>query len=168
MKTRVAGKRGRPPKFGRRGQLVAITLPQDVVAGLRKVNADLAWAIVTLFKQAPVRRPSGRPVPDAELVSLAGKRSLIVVNRHLFKDLPGVNVIPLSADRAFLALEPGRGMADLELAVLDRLAAPAVKPREREALTSLRTELRRWRRDRALQCRTRAIIVVEHGGAPAA
>ena len=35
--------------------------------------------------------------------------------------MPGVSLIPLSDGRAFLALERGKGVADLELAVLDRL-----------------------------------------------
>jgi len=37
--------------------------------------------------------------------------------------MPGVHIIPPGATRAFLALEPGRGMSDLEVAVIDRLDA---------------------------------------------
>src|SRR5205814_914451 len=39
-------KRGRPPKFGRPSRLVALTLPTQVIRGLRKLHPDLAWAIV--------------------------------------------------------------------------------------------------------------------------
>jgi hypothetical protein len=60
-----------------------------------------------------------------------------------------------------LALESGRGMTDLELAVLDRLEDPAVDRRERQALSRLRAQLRAWRRDRVLRFHARAIIVVE-------
>ena len=155
-------KRGRPPKFGRRGQVIAVTLPEEVVRGLRKIDEDLGWAIVTLFEKTPSRRPAARqPHEDAELVKVAGRRSLIVVNRDLFNHLPGVTIMPLHGDRAFLALQPGRDMSDLELAVIDRLAAPTIEVRERTALLTLRTLLRKWRKDKSLRIETRAIIVLQ-------
>ena len=155
-------KRGRPPKFGRPSQVVALTLPEEVVRGLRRIHPDLAWAIVTLFDKDPPRAPAaGEPQPDAELVTIAERRSLIVVNRAVFKSLPGIHIIPLNGNRAFLALEPGRGMTDLELAVIDRLDDGTVEPRERKALRRLRAQLRTWRHDRALRFHARAIIVVE-------
>jgi hypothetical protein len=162
MKHPAHAKRGRPQKFGRPSQVVALTLPEEVVRGLHKVHSDLAWAIVTLYERLP-NRASGASAPqrDAELVRIAERRSLIVVNRTVVKSLPGINIVPLTGDRAFLALEPGRGMADLELAVIDRLADPSVAPRERQALVRLRSQLRIWRHDRALRFHTRAIIVVE-------
>jgi hypothetical protein len=156
------GKRGRPPKFGRPGQAVAITLPEEVVDGLRKLHPDLAWAIVTLFERvSKSRKASWHPPDDAELVAVGGGRSLIVVSRELFHDLPGVNIIPLNDQRAFLALQPGRGMSDLELVVIDRLAAASIGRRERQALQRLRMLLRQWRTDQALRIETRAIIVLE-------
>lgn len=160
------GKRGRPPKFGRRGQVVAITLPQEVVLGLRKLHPDLAWAIVTLFeKTAKPRTVRRQPSEEAELVDVGGHRSLIVVPWQLYSDLdlPGVSILPLHDDRAFLALQPGRDMADLELAVSDRLGAASVGRREATALKRLRAQLQAWRTDRRLQCGTRAIIVIERG-----
>lgn len=160
-------KRGRPPKFGRPGQLVAVTLPEEVVRGLRKLHPDLAWAIVTLFERAPkLRQAAKRLRDDTELVMVTPRQSLIVVSREVFHDLPGVKMIPLNADRAFLALESGRGMSDLELAVIDRLAAPSIERRERQALERLRTQLRQWRGDRTWRCETRAIIVLERVSRP--
>jgi hypothetical protein len=107
---------------------------------------------------------------------VADRRSLIVVNREVIRDLPGVNIMPLSGNRAFLALDIDRGMSDLEIAVADRLADPTVGRRERQALNTLRAQLVTWRRDHGLQFHTRAIIVVErlvrkpsdHEGAAAA
>lgn len=153
-------RRGRPSKFGRPSQVVALTLPEEVVRGLRRVHSDLAWAVVTLFEKRPPAVVD-EPQPDAELVTIADRRSLIVVNRAIFKSLPGIQIIPLSGNRAFLALDPGRGMADLELAVIDRLDAPAIEARERKALSALRSQLRKWRHDRTLRFHVRAIIVVE-------
>jgi hypothetical protein len=155
------GRRGRPSKFGRPSHVVALTLPEDVIRGLRKVHPDIAWAIVRLFEKRPNRAPDEGAQPDAELVTIAERRSLIVVNRAIFKSLPGISIIPLSANRAFLALDVGRGMTDLELAVIDRLDDPASERRERAALKGLRAQLRAWRHDRTLRIHTRAIIVVE-------
>ena len=160
MAQRLQAKRGRPPKFGRPSEVVALTLPEEVVRGLRTQHPDLAWAIVTMFEK---RRPAaaGAPQRDVELVTIAGRRSLIVVNRSMFKSLPGVQVVPLNAQRAFLALDPGRGMGDLEVAVIDRLESATIGRRERRALAGLRSALRTWRHDRTLRFETRTIIMVE-------
>jgi hypothetical protein len=154
------GRRGRPRKFDRPSHLVALTLPDEVVNGLRRVHPDLAWAVVSLFEKRPPGETT-EPPPDFELLQIADSRSLIVVNRSGFKRLPGVDVVPLSADRAFLALPPDRGLSDLELAVVDRLEMSSVKEAEREALQSFREQLRKWRHDRSLTFRSRSIIVVE-------
>lgn len=161
------GRRGRPPKFGRPGRVVALTLPEEVVLGLRKVNADLAWAIVTLFNKtstaAKTTRLTLHPSDEAELVAVGGLRSLIVVPRQLFTnlDLPGVSIIPLHDDRAFLALEPGHGMSDLVLAVDNRLAETPLDRRTAAALRRLRKQLRQWRSNPRLRCEAHTIIVVE-------
>jgi hypothetical protein len=162
MKSVSHAKRGRPPKFGRPARVVAVTLPDEVVRGLRSIHPDLGWAIVSLFEKGPARTSRAvKPLPNAELVRFAERRSLIVVNRAMFKNLPGINIIPLDGHKAFLALEMGRGMTDLELAVVDRLDDPAVGPRERKDLRTLRSQLRIWRHDHGLRFHSRAIIVVE-------
>jgi hypothetical protein len=154
-------KRGRPPKFGRPSELVALTLPTQVIRGLRKLHPDLAWAIVAQFeKRGPMG--NGNPQAESELVSIGSRDSfLIVINRALFKRLPGVNIIPLTADRAFLALEPGSGVGDLETSVRDRLENSAVAASERRALLHFRRQLRTWRQNRVFRFHTRTIIVVE-------
>jgi hypothetical protein len=162
MRTVPHPRRGRPSKFGRPSHVVALTLPDEVVRGLRKTHPDLGWAIVTLFEKAPPRTVAAtEPHVDAELVRIADRRSLIVVDRTVFKSLPGINIIPLDGNRAFLALDLGRGTTDLELAVIDRLENPSVDVRERRALRAFRSQLRTWRRDRTLRFHTRAIIIVE-------
>jgi hypothetical protein len=86
---------------------------------------------------------------------------LIVVNRSAFKTLPGINLIPLTDTRAFLAMDSGRGLSDLELVVIDRLADGGLGDRERAALESLRAQLSTWRHDQGLRFHSRSIIVVE-------
>jgi hypothetical protein len=141
--------------------VVAITLPEDAVRALQKINQDLAWAILALLDKHPPP-PRAAPVPPrADLVTIAGQHSLIVVNRAELRELPGVELVPLDGNRAFLALEPGRGMADLEVAVIDRLQMRGSSDRERRALTDLLRRLRGWRRSGEFLFHTRAITVVE-------
>jgi hypothetical protein len=160
----TAKRRGRPSKFGRPSRVVALTLPEDVIARLHRVHRDLGWAILKLLDQEPrsTSRRGDDAQPEVELVSVGDRRSLIVVNREVIRNLPGVNIIPFSGNRAFLALDIDRGMSDLELAVSDRLGDPTIERTERRALAGLRAQLTAWRRDRELQVHTRAIIVVEH------
>ena len=66
----------------------------------------------------------------------------------------------LSDGRGFLALEPGKGYADLELAVVDRLDAPGVSPARRQQLAEIRKMLRDWRQT-GLRFEARSILVVE-------
>ena len=156
-------RRGRPSKFGRPGRVVALTLPEDAIRELRRLHHDIGWAIVKLLEAAkPVSASAAREEqPDVELVDVGERRALIVINLEVFRMLPGVNIIPFNGNRAFLALDAGRGMSDLELAVIDRLGEPAIESRERRALMTLRGQLTNWRRDRLLQLHTRAIIVIE-------
>lgn len=153
-------RRGRPPKFGRPSELVALTLPSEVVRGLRRMHRDLGWAIVTLFEKRPLAAEQEQHA-DIELVGIADDRFLITVNRSIVKSLPGVQMIPLSANRSFLALAPDRGIADLEIAVRDRLESSGLGAAERQTLASMRARLTKWRRDPALTAQSRAIIVVE-------
>jgi hypothetical protein len=158
-------RRGRPSKFGRPSCVVALTLPTDVVRGLRKMDTDLGWAIVGMFEKRPARASASLPEQDADLVTIADRKSLIVVNREAFRHLPGIHVVPLHGNKAFLALDVGRGMTDLEMAVVDRLDE-AIDPGERKALSKLRSQLKHWRNDRGLRFQSRAIIVVEHRRQP--
>ena len=153
--------RGRPHKFGRPGELVQLTLPTDVIRGLRQMDDDLARAVVRLFELAPAWALGSSL--DVELLSITDRHFLIVINRSVVKSLPGVDIIPIEGHRAFLALAPGRGVSDLELACIDRLSdvANPVDVRERKALEHLREQLRVWHNDPALQFHDRTIIVVE-------
>jgi hypothetical protein len=155
-------KLGRPPKFGRPSQLVAITLPKDTVRALRSIHPDLGWAILTLFEQEPSGQSTPSTAPfNVQLTHIGKNRSVIVVDRRLVRNLPGVDIVPIDGDRALLAVEPGRGMADLELAVIDRLASRGLGRAERRTLEELRARLAHWRLDRRLQSRMRAIVVLE-------
>ncbi|MCC7126996.1 MAG: hypothetical protein IT178_19275 [Acidobacteria bacterium] len=160
MSENTPARRGRPPKYGRPAQLLTLTLPDDVVAWLKTLHTDPAWAIVKLAERAS--RRARKPAPLAELVPLPERRALIMVNAEALRQLPGVAVIPLADGRGFLALEPGKGVADLELAVIDRLDAPGVPAGERQVVQALRDRLREWRQQ-GVRFESRAIIVASRG-----
>ncbi len=147
--------------------MIAVTLPEEAVRGLRRINADLGWAIVTLLTRTATRDVETRPRPAVELVSIGGNHSLIVIDRAVVRRLPSVDIVPLNPQQGFLAVESGRGLADIEVAVIDRLEDPRVSAAERDALAAVREQLRRWRRDKTLRFVTRGIVIVEQRRAAA-
>ena len=152
-------KRGRPLKFGRRAQLVTLTLPDDVVAWLASIDRDLGWAVVKLHERS---QKAAKKKQDslADLVQLPGHRALILVKPEPFENLKGISIIPLADGRGFLALDVGKGVADLEIAVIDRLDAKGLAVSERTALQFLRQQLRTWRQA-GTEFESRAIIVAK-------
>lgn len=142
-----------------------LTLPDNVLAWLRTIHPDPAWAIVSLFEAHQTAGERRAPKDEIELVQLTGKRALIVVSPALLKNVEGASMIPLADGRALIALDPHRGAADLELAIVDRLQRVPGGSREHEELTRLCESLRRWRRIEGLRFHTRSIIVVERAPA---
>ncbi len=155
--------RGRPPKFGRPAKAIILTLPDNVLEWLRTLHTDPAWAIVLLHERFG-SRSTGRDTTASsqpELVQLSGKRALIVVNPMILRRLEGVSIVPLADGRALIALDPGKGVADLELAILDRMERLPGESEERAELVRLRQAMRRWRSAEGLRFQMRSIIIVE-------
>jgi hypothetical protein len=139
-----------------------LTLPEDTVELLRQIHADPAWAIVALTEKTAKHRPAeSRPRPLIELAELSPRLSLIVVDPACFRRLPGIAVIRMSPTAAFLAFDGAGGLADLEVAIRDRLEEPDLVARERENLEQMLQAVRSWRRSRDLKVATRSIVVVE-------
>jgi len=152
-------RRGRPHKYGRPSKVVALTLPTEVIEALRASHSDLGWAVVKLVEKT--RGPAKRKAaPDVQLVEVGAGASLIVVNPAFIEQLPTVQMVPLSDHEAFLALAPGRGMADLEIAVVDQIERLRPGTPERRAAERLRRQLSAWRRDSRLAFESRSIILV--------
>lgn len=157
MPRSTSAKRGRPLKFGRPSEIITLTLPKDAVSWLETIDEDLGWAVVKLH-QRNVKASARRPTDVATLVQLPEGRSLILVRPDYFDKLKGVSLIRLADGRAFLALDAAKGVADLELAVVDRLGAATLRVAERDALTRLRALLQQWRREGIL-FESRSIII---------
>lgn len=152
-------KRGRPQKFGRAAQLINLTLPADVITWLTTIDDDMGWALVKIYERATKTRSAD--VEVAQLVRFPGDRALILVRAELFKDMPGVSLIPLADGRAFLAMETGRGVADLELFVIDRMDDRTIAAVERTALNKLRQLLKQWRQE-GVRFESRSIVIAHY------
>lgn len=107
-----------------------------------------------------MHHPPPKAGPGVERARLSPDSALIVVDPKLIHSVPGVSVVPVAAGRAFLAFGEGRGLADLEVAVLDRLQQGDVSSTVRKELTVLHRRIRNWRRSRRLRFSTRSIIIV--------
>ncbi|HEY7058143.1 MAG TPA: hypothetical protein VH458_16520 [Vicinamibacterales bacterium] len=143
--------------------MVALTLPREVIESLQASHSDLGWAIVKLVEKT--RPPTDhQPSPNARLAEVGAGASLIVVDPAIIQDLPAVRMVPLSDHEAFLALAPGQGMADLELAVIDQVERLKPNTPQRRAAESLRDQLRAWRLDRRLRFESRSIVLVTKPG----
>jgi hypothetical protein len=150
---------GRPRKYGRAARAVTITLPEDVLARLATVHADLGRAIVTLAERN--RTPQARATRPAE-VAAYGNHAVIVVNpAKALRRLPGVQLVPLGNGRALISLEHQYSVAQLELDVRDAIEHPDVKPPERVTLQAISNILRQARRSRQVSVEQRTIIVLE-------
>jgi len=153
-------RRGRPSKFGQPSRVVAVTLPQSAVRGLQRIDRDLGWAIVRLVEKGRPSLGKSRS-KGAELVLVGARHALIVVDPSVVCSLPGVALIPFGEGQAFLALEPGHGLAELQLAVVDRLDDDELGTRQREGLAIFRRALRRWQNDARLTFRESTILIAE-------
>jgi hypothetical protein len=102
--------------------------------------------------------PATNPVG---LTKVAPRRFLITVDPTVVRRLPGCQFVPFGHRAAFLALEPGRGLADLMLTVEDRLLEKNLDARERAALRSLLAALKKWRQDSDVTYEIRSIVILQ-------
>ncbi len=159
-----SGKHGRPQKFGRPAQLVALTLPNDVLQWLHGIHPDAGWALVLLHERLVLGKAPKTHAkrPEAELVQLTPRQALIVVSAAALRGVKGLTILPMARGRAFLALENGHGIADLELAIRDRLEDEAVRGPQRAALIQVCEQVKEWRISRSWRVKSKSIILVEH------
>ena len=101
-------------------------------------------------------------MPHATGQAAIGRReSLIIINPTLLPTLRDCSFIRLAADRAFIALEPSSTLADLALAVADRLEDADVTRQQKAALRALRRGQRTWRLDRMVKVTHKAIVILD-------
>jgi hypothetical protein len=149
---------GRPPKYGRPARAVTVTLPEDVLARLSAIHADVGSAIVHLVERNT--SPREPPVGPAHL-NRYGKNAVIVVTPgKALRRLRGVELVPVGHGRALISLPPSTPISSLELQVRDALERLAPGERERDTLQALAEILRLGRGAHGLTSEARTIIVL--------
>ena len=125
-----ASKRGRPQKFNRPARQVTLTLPDDVIGRLAKVDDDLGRAVVRLAMAA---RP-GAESRGAELSTFGGRAVIVVTQTKALERVTGVKLVPLADGRALISLGDGTTEAHFELGVRDLLESPSLSEVDRATL----------------------------------
>ena len=157
MKTLKSGP-GRPQKYGRPSHAVTVSLPEDVLARLRAVDADLGRAIVTLVEQNTA--PCARAYAPAEVTSYGNHGVIVVDQAKVLKRLPGVQLVPTGNGRALISLDQPNSIPKLELNVRDAIDTN-ISERERQTLEAIADILRHARSSPGITLQERSIIVLE-------
>ena len=147
-------------KYGRPARAVTVTLPEDVLARLTAVHADVGSAIVNLVERsAPVR---AEPIRAAEVTRYGNRAVIIVTPSPTLRRLRGVQLVPVGNGRALISLSAATSISSLELQVRDALERLGPENREREGLQLLADILRRSRGSRELAPRRLAPSSCSH------
>ena len=150
---------GRPRKYDRPTRVVTVTLPEDVLAHLSGVEADLGRAIVAL-----VERQAGPPRQAAHLAEIAtyGSHAVIVVRPvKALQRIAGVQLVPIGRGRALISLGQAHSIAQLELDIRDAIDRDGAAGVERKVLEAVADILRQARSSRTIRLEERSIIVLE-------
>ena len=150
---------GRPRKYDRPSRPLTVTLPEDVIARLSAIDADLGRAIVSVAERQS-RRPV-RATRPAEIASYGRHAVIVVTPVKVLKRLPGVQLVPVGAGRALIALEHPHSIPRLELDIRDAIERDGVGSQERRTLEAIADILRRARQTPGLTVEERTIIVLE-------
>jgi hypothetical protein len=134
-----------------------VTLPEDVIEALGRVDADLSRAIVRVAPPAARRAAH----PPAELARF-GRHAVIVVDpSRTLERRAGVELVPLPDGRALISFDRARTTADLELTIADALEDQALSGRDRQVFEGIARILKSARQSQDIVLRQRNIIVLE-------
>ena len=142
-------KRGRPHKFNRPARQVTLTLPDDVIARLSKIDDDMGRAVVRLAMAA---RPAVES-QGAELTTFGGRAVIAVAPSKALERVKGVELVPLADGRALIALSEDTTEAEFELGVRDVLESGSLGDADKRTLKSLVTFVADARRQGGLTLR---------------
>ena len=153
--------RGRPHKFGRPSRAVTLTLPEDVINALERVDDDLARAVVRV-SQPLVSSPT--LPPGAELSNYCQSAVIVVRPVAALNRLPGVMLVPMADGRALISLHDSMNVHEFELQLRDLLAEDTGLSREsRSTLQEIGKILKAARRTHGVTLHQRRIIVLNSG-----
>lgn len=136
---------GRPPKFQEPRRAVTITLPESTLDQLQRLHDDRSVAIVRIVDDAQSRYSNRQPL---EIVPVGPRQGLIItIFASGYSKIPFVRLVEVEPGRNLIALDPGRSIADLELAVADLLAeGEDLTSQDQTLMSSLLKMLRQLRK----------------------
>jgi hypothetical protein len=137
---------GRPRKYAEPSHPVTITLPQTTLRQLEQVDSDRGRAIVKLAKTASFELDEARPL--VEVVEIGGGTALVVVGgAGALKRISFVRLVEVALGRHLIALLPGHGIHELEVALGDLLEdARELTELNRELVSALLKHLQTFRK----------------------
>ena len=118
--------RGRPQKFGRPARAVTLTLPEDVLTVLTRLDDDVSRAVVRI-----VQPLTADVVPHAPAeLSKHGDAAVIVIRPvAALERIPGVTLVPMPDGRALISLDDSMTTYEFELKLRDALDDPRHRSR---------------------------------------
>ena len=153
----VTPRRGRPRKFARPSRAITLTLPDEIIDALSRIDADLSRAVVRLAQPEMAKRPH----PAAELAPF-GRHAVIVVNStRTLEQRTGVLLVPLSDGRALISFDEPLSVAQLELRIQDAVEDSRLSRADTEVFKSVGRLLRDARHTPDVAVQQRQIIVLE-------
>ena len=149
---------GRPQKFGRPARAVTVTLPEDVVAALKRLDDDVSRAIVRI---ALPLAADVTPYAAAEL-SKHGDTAVIVIRPEpALERMPGVTLVPLPDGRALISLDDAMTIYEFELTLRDALDDGDIERTDVSAIRAILDILKSARQAANITLRQRRIIVLQ-------
>lgn len=152
-------RRGRPQKFGRPSRAITLTLPEDVIAALTRIDDDLSLAVVRVVQPLVSDLASKPPVE----LSKFGKGAVIIIKPvPAMSRIPGVRLAPLPDGRTLITLQESMTVYEFELRLRDALeAAKHLEPWERAIMSTVGEILKDARKTRRVSIHQRGIIVLD-------
>jgi hypothetical protein len=154
----ITPRRGRPRKFGRPARAITLTLPEDVIDALAKVDEDLSRAVVRISQPLLA---DVVPYLPAELSKYGDSAVIVVKPLPALARISGVSLVPLPDGRALISLDDSMGVPEFELTLRDAIDEGSdLPPRERTPLKAIAEILRSTRKARGTAVNERRIIVL--------
>ena len=155
----LLSRRGPPTGFGRPSRAVTLTLPEDVIAALVRIDADLSRAVVRVMQ--PMMGDVGAKAP-VELSKFGRGAVIIVTPVPAMSRIPGVMLAPLPDGRTLITLRESMTVYEFELGLRDALDGPTrLESWERSIMSSVGEILKKARKTRSIALHQRGIIVLQ-------
>lgn len=150
---------GRPQKFGRPSRAVTLTLPEDVIAALTRLDDDLGRAVVRVAQPLAA---DVVPHAPAELAKHGDSAVIVIRPVAALERIAGVTLVPLPDGRALISLDDSMSIYEFELKLRDALNERRGLDRsERSVMASIGEILKSARQTKGVSLHQRRIIVLQ-------